>query len=166
MFKDKVPRARHLGKVEHQKLLIGCAEWCALPDLNVPVVHAKVDTGAKTSAIHAFNIRETKDGRFVRFDIHPLGGDDETSVSCKRPIVDVRSITSSNGQREMRYVIQSRILLGDQGWDIELTLSKRDEMKFRMLLGQSAMKGHVIIDPARKDVQGKLTKQLARKFYT
>src|SRR3989338_5867951 len=96
-------------KITHKKkkLLIGRNEWCQLPSLHIPAIKAKIDTGAKTSALHAFNIRlKRKNGvPFVEFDLHPLQQDNKTIVSCKAPLLDERSITSSSGHKEHRYVI-------------------------------------------------------------
>lgn len=138
-----------------EKMMIGWQEWCALPELKLPKIKAKIDTGAKTSALHAFNIKvKTEQGqKFVYFDIHPHQGDSKGSIACKAPVIDQRYVMSSNGHRERRYVIQTQIRLGTESWPIELTLSRRDPLKFRMLLGREAMQQHVIIDPAKKLLQ-------------
>lgn len=131
------------------KLLIGRDEWCQLPDLRISAIKAKIDTGAKTSALHAFNIKRIKKNqkRYVKFDIHPLQGDNHTLVTCRAPIVDERHIMSSSGHIEHRYVIQTTVAIGNQQWPIEVTLSNRDPLRYRMLLGREALNNRVLIDP-------------------
>lgn len=144
----------------YHKLLIGRSEWCALPNLHIPAIKAKIDTGAKTSAIHAFNIeRYTKHGKpYARFDIHPIQSNEKVIVTAKAPIIDERFIMSSNGHMEHRYVISTALIMGDQRWKIELTLSNRDPLRYRMLLGREALNGRVLIDPNITCHQGKLSK--------
>src|SRR5690242_9578726 len=130
-------------------LIIGWNEWCALPRLGIPSIKAKIDTGAKTSAIHADLIKpyEIKQKKFVKFRIHPLPKRNDISMICHAEVIDQRHVMSSNGHIENRYVITTPIRLGDQEWDIELTLSNRDPLRFRMLLGREALQGHVVIVP-------------------
>lgn len=137
-------------KEVHNKLLIGRSEWCALPMLNVPLIKAKIDTGAKTSALHAFNIVYCNiNGQpCVQYDIHPVQGNDKIIVSCQSLVIDERVIMSSNGHKEKRYVISTSLSLGEKEWPIELTLSNRDPLRFRLLLGREALNRRVIIDPA------------------
>jgi len=140
------------------KLIIGWEEWVAFPDLNLPAVKAKIDTGAKTSALHATNITPfTQQGQeFVRFEIHPLQKNSTLVRTCEAPLVDHRFVTSSNGRKEKRYVIKTRFVLGDRNFLSEVTLTSRDKMNFRMLLGKEALiKGHLVIDPSKKFVMGK-----------
>ena len=131
-------------------MIIGWREWIALPDLNVPAIKAKVDTGARTSALHAFDVEPFElDGKpFVSFNVHPLQGDDDLVIPCTAPLVDRRKVTNSGGQSQRRYVIATTLLLAGRSWPIELTLTNRDEMKFRMLLGRNAMSGRLVVDPA------------------
>ncbi|MDF1759465.1 MAG: RimK/LysX family protein [Coxiellaceae bacterium] len=150
----------------NNKILIGRHEWCQLPVLNIPATRAKIDTGAKTSAIHAFNIR-TKQSRgktVAYFDVHPLQRNEDISVSCKAIVIDQRNILSSNGTKECRYVIETTLLLGGQAWNIELTLSTRDQLKFRLLLGREALNKRVLIDPSRTYLLGKINN--AMDLYT
>lgn len=142
-----------------EKLLIGRDEWCQLPDLHIPAIKAKIDTGAKTSALHAFNIKRIQKNqkRYVKFDIHPLQGDDHTLVTCRAPIVDERHIMSSSGHIEHRYVIQTTVAIGNQQWLIEVTLSNRDPLRYRMLLGREALNSRVLIDPNLTCHQKKIT---------
>ena len=132
-----------------QKMIIGNAEWCAFPSLNIPAIKARVDSGAKTSSLHAVNIQTfTRKGQlWVNFEVHPLQDNRKVFVHCEAEVVDQRIIKSSSGDREKRYVICVPILVGEQSWDIEVTLTDRDSMGFRMLLGREAMNGRVIVDP-------------------
>jgi ribosomal protein S6--L-glutamate ligase len=133
------------------KIIIGRSEWSKIPDLNIPAIRAKIDTGAKTSAIHAFNIKTSivEGLEFVNFDVHPIQKNDSISVNCSAQIIDQRSVLSSNGIKENRYVIETPIILGGHTWKIELTLSSRDQMKFRLLLGREALNNRVLIDPSK-----------------
>ena len=129
---------------------IGWREWVALPDLGLPAIKAKIDTGARTSALHAFLIEPyQKDGiEMLRFLIHPIQRNQEFQVECHCPVYDVREVTDSGGHREMRYVIQSNVRIGTGSWPIELTLTNRDTMAFRMLLGRKAMENRFPSIPA------------------
>jgi len=149
------------------RLLIGWHEWCSLPELGIPAIKAKIDTGARTSAIHAFNIvRRRSHGKdIVYFQIHPLQKNAHLTLSCKAPVIDSRYIMSSNGHKEERYVIETLIHLGDRIWPIEVTLSNRDPLMFRMLLGRTAMLGNVLIDPDHHSLQHKLSKSQLQKLY-
>jgi hypothetical protein len=130
---------------------IGWREWVALPDLGVHLVKAKIDTGARSSALHAFDVEVRRQGRGsqVHFSVRPLQRDDRTVVRCSAALADERWVTSSNGKREMRPVIQTSLQLLDMTWTIELTLTSRDEMGFRMLLGREAIRGRFLVDPSR-----------------
>lgn len=143
---------------------IGWREWVALPDLNLPALKAKVDTGARTSALHAFLIEPyNNDGvDMLRFMIHPIQLNDSLEVECHAPVFDFREVTDSGGHREMRYVIQSRLVIGNIEQTIEMTLTNRDTMRFRMLLGRRAMANRFVVDPGASYVNGKLR---PRKLY-
>lgn len=146
-------------KMRKPKTLIGWEEWCAFPDLGLPAIKAKVDTGAKTSAIHAYDIKPfTKDGqKFVRFKIHPLQKNQTLEIECTAPLADHRNVTSSNGEREKRYVIKTPLVLGDKIIKTELTLTSRHKMAFRMLLGRDAIcKAKLAVDPAKSFLLGKI----------
>ena len=144
--------------------ILGWREWIALPDLGLPAIKAKIDTGARTSALHAFLIEPyTESGtEMIRFLIHPLQRNQEFQVECHAPIHDYREITDSGGHREMRYVIRSKITVADGSWPIELTLTNRDTMRFRMLLGRRAMENRFLVNPGTSYVNGKLG---PRKLY-
>ena len=148
----------------NQKLALGWREWIALPDLGLPAIKAKIDTGAKTSALHAFYTEkyELDSVDMVKFLIHPIQRNFDFQVECHAPILDRREVTDSGGHREMRYVIESNIVIGSEQWPIELTLTNRDTMRFRMLLGRSAMDNKAVVDPGASYLNGKLR---ARKLY-
>ena len=143
------------------KTLIGWREWVSLPELDLPAVKVKVDTGAQTSALHAFDIKPyEKDGkRRVRFKTHPMQGNEDIVRKCDCILVDERNITSSNGQKEKRCVIKTPIERGDIKADIEITLTSRSDMEFRMLLGRTAMREmKVVVDPTKSFLLGRLAK--------
>ena len=127
---------------------IGWREWVALPELGIDRIKAKIDTGAKTSSLHAFDIRVfgAGGGQKVRFGIHPLQRNTDIVIYCEADIKELRTVTDSGGHSEARYVICTTLSLGNQRWPIEMTLARRDNMKYRMLLGRSALRGRAVID--------------------
>ena len=149
------------------KLLIGRDTWCQLPGLHLPAIKAKIDTGAKTSSLHAFNIKRVikHKKKYVEFDIHPLQRNDHILVSCKAPVIDERHIMSSSGHIEHRFVIQTTLVIRDQSWEIEVTLSNRDPLRYRLLLGREALNNRVLIDPGLSCHQKKITRKKAVKLY-
>ncbi len=140
-----------------QLQLAGWREWLSLPQLGIRHIKAKIDTGARTSALHAFCVEcyEEQGKRMVRFGIHPLQKNSSFEQWCNAEIVDEREVSDSGGHREMRYVIRTPVHLGSQSWPIEITLTNRDSMKFRMLLGRSALAGHFLVDPKSSYNMGK-----------
>ncbi|MEM1264050.1 MAG: ATP-dependent zinc protease [Pseudomonadota bacterium] len=142
--------------VEQQHIELGWREWVALPELGLDAIKAKVDTGARTSTLHAFEVAEYKKGgaSHVRFQVHPNQKDNDTVVVCHAPVVDRRRVSDSGGHREWRWVIVTDLLIGAHEWSIEMTLTARDNMLFRMLLGRTAMRGRAIVDPARSYLVG------------
>lgn len=137
--------------VKPKRQIIGWREWVGLPDLRVSAIKAKIDTGARTSAIHAWNITEHEepDGPWVSFDLHPEQRNNKIIVPCRARIHDRRKIRSSNGQIETRIIIQTTLQLGENTWPIDISLTNRDAMGFRMLLGRAALRRRVRIDPGR-----------------
>ncbi|MDM8166632.1 30S ribosomal protein S6--L-glutamate ligase [Roseovarius sp.] len=142
-----------------ETLQFGWEEWISLPDLGVPALRAKVDTGARTSALHAFDIETfgTQAKPKVRFTVHPIPGRDDLVIPCSANIVDRREVASSNGEKEMRYVIESTLLVNGQKWPIEITLTNRSTMTSRMLLGRQAMKDHISIAATDRFLQPELS---------
>ncbi len=139
------------------KFEIGWREWVGLPDLGVDAVKAKVDTGARTSAIHAFGIQPFAiDGvEWVRFQLHPRQRSRLPTVTCESPVHDRRLVRSSNGQQQSRIVIKTHLEMGGASWPIELSLASRDELGFRMLIGRKGLGKKVLIDPSRSYLTGK-----------
>lgn len=156
---------RKVRKTKRQRLNIGWREWVGLPDLGVEHVKAKIDTGARTSSIHAWNIvpEQSEDGLFVTFDLHPVQRSNGTTVSCRAPVAAQRNIRNSGGHVEHRYIILTELLLGTRRWPIELSLTNRDEMGFRMLLGRAALRRRVTIDPGRSFLSTSLDDMKLRK---
>ncbi len=133
------------------KQVVGWREWIGLPDLGLPPIKAKIDTGARVSALHAFRIRlfQTGDNPYVEFFVHPVQHRKNPEFRCTAPLLDERYIRSSNGRRELRFVVETNLRIGSMIAPIELTLTNRDEMGFRMLVGRQALRKHFIVDPGR-----------------
>jgi len=144
------------GQIEAQKTVIGWREWIALPDLAIPYIKAKVDTGAKTSALHAFYVESfERDGKpWVRFGVHPLQASLGQVIECEAPVKDVRRVTDSGGHAEMRPVIETTMVVQGEMRLIELTLTDRETMMFRMLLGRSALKRRFVVDSGKSFLLG------------
>lgn len=140
-----------------EQTTVGWREWLSLPDLGINSIKAKVDTGARTSAIHAFEVDPfEKDGKtWVRFALHPNQGETDTVIWCEAEVIDQRKVTDSGGHTEQRFVILTNVCLGSKTWPIEVTLTNRDNMLFRMLLGRTAMTaGHIVVNPALSFLAG------------
>jgi ribosomal protein S6--L-glutamate ligase len=150
-----------------EKIILGSEEWCSFPELQIPAIKARVDSGAKTSAMHALNIAPfvKDDLNWVKFDINPIQNNQKTVIHCQALLVDKRIVKSSSGFREQRYVIQTNITVGSDTWPIEVTLTNRDSMGFRMLLGREAMSGRILVDPEEKYLQGQTTTESLKDFY-
>lgn len=149
------------------KIIVGSEEWCALPTLGIPAVKVRVDSGAKTSSLHAFNIRPfSRAGiTWVSFEVHPLQNNRRTIVRCEAEVIDKRVIKSSSGIGEKRYVVRTALQHRDQQWDIELTLTNRDSMGYRMLLGREAMNGRILVDPAAGFLGGEIRNKQIDSLY-
>ncbi|QDV50660.1 30S ribosomal protein S6--L-glutamate ligase [Gimesia fumaroli] len=149
------------------KLIVGSEEWCAFPDLGIPAMKARVDSGAKTSSIHAFNVQKfRRQGEtWVSFEVHPLQNNRRVVVRCERPIVDKRVVKSSSGISETRFVVLATLKMGSVAWEIELTLANRDSMGFRMLLGREAMSGRMLVDPSISFCMGQVSSDTLDKHY-
>lgn len=139
------------------KVLIGWREWVALPELTIKHLKCKIDTGARSSALHAFYLEPFEENGIqrVRFGIHPRQGRVDKAVECVADVVDERIVTDSGGNKEMRFVIQTPINIGPYTFPIEITLTNRDTMRFRMLLGRTAMIGRFMVDPEASYLFGK-----------
>lgn len=131
-------------------------EWVALPDLGIPAIKVKVDTGARSSALHThdYTIEETPGGPFVNFHIHPRRRDPSIVIACRAPVSDFRVVSDSGGHRENRPFITTRLRVGSMEWDVELSLTNRETMRFRMLLGRQALAGRVIVDSGASFLHG------------
>ena len=134
----------------NSRIVAGSEEWCSFPDLGISAIKARVDSGARTSSLHALNIRPftRNNSRWVSFEVHPIQNERSTVLRCEAPILDRRTIKNSGGYTEKRYVIKTCFGFGADQWDIELTLANRDSMGFRMLIGREAMGHRVLVDPA------------------
>jgi ribosomal protein S6--L-glutamate ligase len=140
-----------------EKIIIGSREYCSLPNLGIELIKAKVDSGAKTTALHADNqIKFSKDGEYwVKFSLHPLKSKPELHVECEAKLLEKRIIKSSNGTKEERFVIETQLVLGNASYPIEVTLTNRKLMGFQMLLGRQAMTKKVLIDCEFRYLLGK-----------
>ncbi len=143
------------------KLRIGWREWVALPEVGIPAIKAKIDTGARTSALHTFDLEtfEVAGQRKVRFRVHPLQKRTDIERVCIADVIDERVVSDSGGHREKRLVIRTPVRLGTLEWPIEITLTDRDTMLFRMLLGRTAMHERLVVDPQVSYVTGRMSPQ-------
>ena len=135
-------------RISKQLPVIGWREWVSLPYLRIQKIKAKIDTGAKTSAIHAFNIKYEKDeGKtFIKFDVYNHPNNTDSIISIKKRLVGKASVKSSNGLSELRPVIKTKINIGDYVFPIKITLTKRHNMKFRLLIGREALNNRFVVD--------------------
>lgn len=143
--------------IHHPNTIIGWREWIALPDLGIPAIKAKIDTGARTSAIHVFNLEEfSANGlKMVRFGIHPLQKNNEIVRFCEARVLERRKVKNSGGHSENRYIIQTTAALGGEHWPISISLTNRDLMMFRMLLGRKALEERFLINPGHSFLTGR-----------
>ena len=154
-----------MAKQSSERIVLGWREWVSLPQLGIDRIKAKVDTGARTSALHGFEIEpfEEHGVQRVRFRIHPVQHDTDTVHACTAEVIDRRKVRDSGGHQEMRWVIRSDIVIGSYRWSAELTLTSRDDMLFRMLLGRTAMANRIIVDPGKSFLFGKAKKKVTKK---
>jgi ribosomal protein S6--L-glutamate ligase len=147
---------------------IGWKEWFGLDCIGLPAIKGKIDTGAKTSSLHAFNIESfyIEDVEYVKFDIHPLQKNKKFAKSCIARVIDRRMVSDSSGKKEKRFVIKSNLFIGKNKIRIELTLANRDSMTFRMLLGRDAIKqAKMLVDPSKAFIQGKIKRSKILQLY-
>lgn len=139
-------------------LILGWEEWVELPELGLPAIKAKVDTGARTSALHAIYVEPFGPARArkVRFGVHPVPNRNDIEIDCKARLIGERVVRSSNGEREKRYVIETPIRIAGREWPIEVTLADRNMMSYRMLLGRQAIAADVLVSPSSSFLQPKL----------
>jgi len=147
---------------------VGWREWAALPDLDIPAVKVKIDTGARTSALHALNIEriKVKGCDMVRFDVQPLQRNNALVIQTEAPLVDIRTVSDSGGHTENRYVISSVLQMGPINQKIDITLTERNSMLFRMLIGRTALAENVLVDPAASFLCGRLSSRLLYSSHT
>jgi hypothetical protein len=145
------------------KTCLGWREWLVLPDLGIPAIKAKIDTGARTSSLHTHFIEPIdKNGqRRVRFGVQPLRKRKDIVCVCESDVLDYRRVKDSGGHSEMRHFIRTTVRLGERQWLIDISLTCRKDMLFRMLLGRKALEAHFVIDPGQSYMTGR---QLSRYY--
>ena len=146
-----------------EKAVLGWREWLGFPELGIPQVKAKVDTGARTSCLHAFSVKpfQREEQTWVNFGIHPLQGNNSEEIWCEAPVKEQRTVRDSGGHEELRYVIETLVTIGAAEHRVEVTLTDRDTMKFRVFLGRTAIRGQYLVDSGRSYLKGK--KKRSRK---
>lgn len=144
-------------EIESSLPIIGWREWVGLPALGITSIKAKVDSGARSSSLHAFDIRHfEKDGeQYVRFCVHPYQRKTDSVVETEAKVLEFRSIRSSSGEASERPVIVTDVELLGVTWPVELTLANRQEMSFRMLLGREAFRKRFLVDAGSSYFGGK-----------
>jgi hypothetical protein len=142
---------------DHEVIPLGWREWAALPELGINRIKGKVDTGARTSTLHAYFVEPYEENgvAMVRFGIHPLQRRTDIERLCSAPIHDRRWVSDSGGHREQRYIIRTTLRLGGREWPVEMTLTNRDSMTFRLLIGRTALDSHFCVHPDRSYLTGR-----------
>jgi ribosomal protein S6--L-glutamate ligase len=148
-----------------KSIVVGRREWISLPDLGIVAIKAKIDTGAKTSSLHARSIELFGSATHprVRFIVHPIPMRAKIAIACEADVIAERTITSSNGAQEKRIIIETAIQLGDRTWRVETGLTDRTTMTYRCLLGRQAIPPDMLVDPASSFLQQRLSSQLYRQ---
>jgi len=156
-----VTRQKTAGRARASAAL-GWLEWVALPELGLPAMKAKVDTGARTSALHAFAIEPfgAPDTPRVRFGIHPIPERPDVEIFCSAKLIDHREVTSSNGETELRYIIETPVRIGEREWPIQISLTNRENMQHRMLVGRRAIEYEMYVNPSQSFLQPQLSYDL------
>lgn len=146
-------------------LKLGWREWVGMPELGIDQLKAKLDTGARTSALHATGIRPFSENgsQRIEFNVHPRRSKNDIVTRCTADVVDQRMVKNSGGQQERRWVIRTPITIGSHTWPIEITLTARDNMRFEMLLGRTAIKGRATVNPARSYLVGRKRRKSVKK---
>ena len=157
-------RKRNRDRKERDLPVVGWREWVALPDQGIETIKAKVDTGARTSSLHAFDLEtfRKRNREYVRFNVHPEQRSAKYETEVEAPVLEWRRVKSSSGHAERRPVILATIELLGLRWRVELTLTRRDEMGFRMLLGRQAIRGRFLVDPGTSFRNGKRVRATRR----
>ncbi|MDI2097842.1 ATP-dependent zinc protease [Ruicaihuangia caeni] len=144
----------------HSSTLVGWREWASLPGIQVPWIKAKIDTGARSSALHAFDLEQSPDGKRVRFQVHPWQASDDGAIDVECDVHDRRTVRSSSGHSEERIVVLLDIRLAGRLVTAETTLTNRDEMGFRMLIGREALRQGFLVDPAASYLGGRAPRRV------
>lgn len=154
-----------VSKSSHSNTLAGWREWVQLPEIGIPWIKAKLDTGARTSSIHAYQITTfQRDGdEWVRYRVRPWQESTEDEVVVESPVHDRRRVRSSSGHVQHRYVVTMRVVLVGRAVDIEVTLSNRDQMGFRMLIGREALRHGFVVASGRSFLGGKAPRMMRRR---
>lgn len=147
--------------------IVGWKEWCSLPDLGIPIIKAKIDTGARTSSLHTTHMEHFKQNQkdYVKFMLYPLQKNTAIQKLCQAEVIDLRHIKNSGGHIEERAVIRTHLQLGSNQWPIEITLTNRNSMRFRMLLGRQAFKSNICINPNKPYYQKRYSRKTAICYY-
>jgi ribosomal protein S6--L-glutamate ligase len=153
--------------MENINMIVGWKEWVSIPELDIPIIKAKVDTGAATSSLHAFNIEylQKNDRQYVKFEVHPLQRNKRVNRFCIAPLFASRHVRSSSGEKQVRPVIKTLLRIGNATWEIELNLTNRDSMGMRMLIGREALSGRILVNTHQKFLYGKFSAKQTKEFY-